>query len=357
MEILALLAAAAVLIVLESELYRRFGLKRIEYSRRFSRHTATEGDELQMIEVIGNRKPLPLPWLRVESRMAPQLLFGRRADMEVAGLRYHRSVFFLSPYQQVTRRHRVKASKRGVYRLDSVTFTMGDLFGVSERTQTLPVNDELIVYPREMRFDQLLPMLGTQGDAITRRYILPDPFLFRGVRPMRPGDSPRDIHWRATAKKREPYVRETETTRNSELTIILNTQMFDDQWDNLSEAQREEIEPGVRLALSIGNRALRDGCRVGFLSNGVLVDHTEPACLPPAGGSGQMARLADALARLQIVRHTSFPRFLETQTQLRGQDVLLLSYYDSEALRHQMRALNARGNQTALIVFKGGAQE
>ena len=353
MDALNLAAVLLLLAFLEYLVYRLFALRAIQYHRGFDRHTATEGQQVRMVEVIRNHKLLPLPWLRVESRIAPQLRFAARDDLEVSGLRYHRSVFFLAPFQQVTRRHAVTASKRGVYQLDSVALTAGDLFGSLQQTATLSVFDELVVYPRPIEDRRILQRMSVQGDQPVRRYLLPDPFWFRGVRAYQPGDAPRDIHWRATARTGEMQVRQFETTQASDLTLVMNTQLFDDQWDNLSEAQREILETGVRMALTIGFDALASGCRVAFLANGTLYKRESTVCLEAGGGSAQRRRLMETLARLQIVRKVSFPNFLREQTALRGQDVLILSYYDSRAIREAMACLRARGNQMALALIPG----
>ena len=48
-----------------------------------------------MIEVIRNRKLLPVPWVKAESRISPHLQVSvRYGRNQISGERYHKSVFY-----------------------------------------------------------------------------------------------------------------------------------------------------------------------------------------------------------------------------------------------------------------------
>ncbi len=108
----------------------RFGLKGLSYHRRFSSPAAFEGEEAELIEVIRNDRPFFVPWLRAESRISPHLRFGRQDNLSVRGERYHRSIFTLRPFQQITRRHKVHLAHRGAFDAGNVSLTVGDLLGI-----------------------------------------------------------------------------------------------------------------------------------------------------------------------------------------------------------------------------------
>ena len=75
-------------------------------------------------------------------------------------------------------------------------------FGFIERSVFIPLRSEMVVFPRlgevRLQFPAGRPAFGLSG---ARR-----PFLraleeeFHGLRDFREGDSPRDIHWRSSAK-------------------------------------------------------------------------------------------------------------------------------------------------------------
>ena len=77
MSVLWVLFTALVLGLLQAWVFGTFGQKRLEYNRTFSQDAVHEGDGVQLVEVLRNRKPLPVPWLRIESRISPFLRFHR----------------------------------------------------------------------------------------------------------------------------------------------------------------------------------------------------------------------------------------------------------------------------------------
>lgn len=67
----------------------------------------------------------------------------------------------------------------------------------------------------------------------------------RGVRPYRPGDSPRDIHWRTTARRNMLVVREYDQTDPIHLVVIL------DPWVPVGDASAD-LEWALSAAMSVG---------------------------------------------------------------------------------------------------------
>ncbi|MFH1880757.1 MAG: DUF58 domain-containing protein, partial [Bacillota bacterium] len=89
MSVLALLAVTAALILLQGFVVGRWALRGLSYERRFSQTEAYAGQEVQMIEVIKNRKLLPVPWVKAESHISPHLRFQSDDELKISGERYH----------------------------------------------------------------------------------------------------------------------------------------------------------------------------------------------------------------------------------------------------------------------------
>jgi hypothetical protein len=123
MNAVMLLVALSVLLIAQGFIMRRFALKRLTYERRFSRLAAYEGEAVELVEIIRNRKLLPVPWLRAESRISPNLQFHTDMETHITGDQYHKSIFYLKPYSQITRRHTVLLKKRGYYQAGAVAIT------------------------------------------------------------------------------------------------------------------------------------------------------------------------------------------------------------------------------------------
>ena len=175
-----------ILLLLLSIIYQRNALKAVSYTRYFSTRAAYAGDNIEMVEEIINAKLLPLPWLRLESSIARGLEFGKQENLGIhTGEIYqnHISLFYLRGYRHIKRRHLVSCEKRGFYRLESVTMTTGDLFGISSAVQTFPLQLELLVYPTLLDLSELpLPVHSWLGELAVKRWIVEDPFLTAGIR-------------------------------------------------------------------------------------------------------------------------------------------------------------------------------
>ena len=125
MDILLIVAVFFALALLQAGLFSRFALRGFSYRRRFPVPTATCGDTVEFDEVISNRGPLFLPWVRLEMRIPPSFEFRTREEVDIRGNNYHKSVFTLMPFSQVTRRHRVVLHQRGHFVLTSASLTAG----------------------------------------------------------------------------------------------------------------------------------------------------------------------------------------------------------------------------------------
>lgn len=333
----------------------RFGLRGFTYKRAFSRDAAFAGETVELIEVIGNKKPLFIPWLRLETRVSPALKFSTSEEMDVRGQRYHKSVFTLAPYRMVTRRHKVTLSKRGHYRLENAALTMGDLLGMHPVTKEMAAVAEIYVYPRlldEGAGD--LPSMRWQGEAIAKRWIMPDAFLVNGIRAYRAGDAPGDIHWAATARMGELQVKTHDFTADPKLMVIINAQKAESQWGDLMEYEQEAIEYAISLAATLCVNALRAGVEAGFAANMPLEESGECAFFPPARGAGREEELLRAFACLRVLRSRSFPTFLDDLRGLTGMDILILSCYESDMIAQRAEQLRRMGNSVSVRLLPRG---
>lgn len=364
MSVLWILVVAGALAVLQSLLFSLTNLRRIHYTRRFSRATAYEGETVELIEVIRNAKPFPVPWLRVESRISPFLRFGRGGadeEREIAAQQYHRSAFFLGPMCQVTRRHEVTCLKRGHYDVGSVALTAGDLVGLSVKSRQLTLPCELDVYPRILSEQELsTPSTRWQGELPVRRWIMPDPFLTAGIRDYRPGDPLRDVHWRATARMGTLQVKVRDYTADPRVMVVLNVQTSEKQWGDLMDYEQEGVEQGIRIAATLCMRALGAGVEAGFASNACLIGEKgegKTVFVPARRSQAQANILLGTMARLLIHRETSFNTFLDELCLEKGIDVVILSAYDSEELRARMARLTRNGNSATLLRLERGKRD
>lgn len=354
MSSLVLVLGFVVLLILQRAVIARFAFRGFHYERRFSQKTAIAGDTITFTEVIRNRKPLFLPWLRIESNISPYLQFKSEEELDIRFDRFHKSVFTLPAFSQVTRKHPVKLHHRGHFVLQDVTVTCGDLLGISNTETSYHAPAELHVYPKLLPDDPFFTSQRYQGDESVRRFIIDDPFLVNGIRTYRVGDPVRDIHWAATARMNELQVKTHDFTADPKLMVILNCQNREDQWGELMDYEQEQIEHGISLMATICMKALKQGTEAGFAANMPLEGSEECACVMPVGGAGAEDMLLSAMSLLQVRRARRFPMFLESLSQWTGMDIIILSCYESEEIHAHIQHLRRAGNQVQLMLLKGG---
>ncbi|MFC4101151.1 DUF58 domain-containing protein [Paenibacillus xanthanilyticus] len=349
-------------LVAQRLLFRFWGMRKLSYERAFSVRTCFEGERIEMIERIRNEKRLPVPWLRVESQLRSGIVFGGGDNLDVSsGSLYqnHASLFSLGGRRQITRRHPVRAAKRGVYRLSSAAISSGDLFGLFRAWRTVPLNAELTVYPLPAERSELgLPAHSWQGDVTVRRWIMEDPFLVSGVRAYRDGDPLKSVNWGATARTGTLQVRKHDYTADYRLTVLLNVEDHAEMWQAVTDP--ELIEHGIRKAAGLMQLAEEQGLAFSFASNGHDVD--EPGrhvSTLRAAGREHLMQVLDAMARLIIHRCIPFEALLREAGADEEErcDIVVVSAFWSDALEDAAELLRQRGHQVNWLPIETPADE
>ena len=346
------------LMMLQAIFFMKTGLAGIRYERRLGVRACHQGDEIEMVETIENRKWLPVPWLRVESQIPAALRFGSQANLDISSgsiYQNHKSLFSLMPYTRITRRHRVRCSRRGYYRADSVTMTAGDLFGFAANTKRLEIGFELVVYPRPLPPEEWdLPTHGWMGETVVRRWIVDDPFLVAGTREYRPGDPMKAINWKASARAGNLQVHKRDHTADHRLMIVLNVEDHEGMW---SVATNEElVEYGLSVAAGLVRFAIENGMEAGFAANAAEAGRGEeqPAYVGPGAGQPHLLAIFEAMARLKTERLLPLHELL----QLIGgrlddrTDIAVLSSYENERIAAAARRLEEYGHAVRILPLR-----
>ena len=360
MSVLWLVVMTIAFAVIQAAVFGHFNFRKLTYSRSFDRTHAFEGEKAELLESIENKKMLPVPWLRAESRIPKQLAFEKEQldAHEVSGGLYHKSIFYLSPMLKITRHHEVLLKKRGAYDAGSVVITCGDLFSMSKRERQMKLDCAITVYPKILSEDELPdPAHKWLGDLTVRRWIMPDPFLVNGIRDYRAGDSMKDVHWRASARTGDLRVKVHDFTSDPRAMVVLNIQTSDNQWADVGEGEAENMEQAIRIAATMCVRALSNGMQAGFSSNACLngmAGKGECVFVPSRSGNEQMDLILDTMARMMLHRELSFQTYLDGLMHLTGEDILILSFYETDEIREKMNELRMRGNTVDLLLLKRG---
>jgi uncharacterized protein (DUF58 family) len=122
-------------------------------------------------------------------------------------------------------------------------------------------------------------------------------FDLRTLREFSPGDDPRDMHWKQSARMRRWIVREREAERDRAVVLTLDNAVADPSDPVILEELERRISRCAGQALLLLSR----GGEVGFQARGVRV--------VPQTGRSQRARVLDALARLEAIPVGGAPAF------------------------------------------------
>jgi len=237
--------------------------------RRHTPHGVTVSHEVRIqYEVINHKRRL--------SSLAVEL---REQGLPVAAFLPH-----VGAGEETTARSANRFVRRGIYPLGTVTISTSFPFGLFLKERDVEIPGELVIWPRHDRALRApAPGAGKSralGIALTRAAGTRGDY--RGLREYRPGDDPKDIHWRSSARFEVPVVREYDRDSSESLWICLD----------LAGQPSEESEALVEVTASLAARAQAEGKRFGLVAGGRTV--------PPAAGAGQLERVLDALARVDF---------------------------------------------------------
>ena len=293
----AVLAAATAV----SELWWRYGLSGLTFARALGDHQISLGEETTLQMTVVNAKPLPLAWLQVRDSFPSGVELASGAQAPGMTLRQNvlSTLLSLSWYQRVVRTHRLRGTHRGVFHFGPATLSTGDLLGLRRRERDEPHTDTLIVYPQVVPVDALgLPADRPVGDWLGQRRIAPDPLRLATLRDYAPGDSPRYIHWKASAHADALRTRVFDPGAALSLVLAVDVQTM----PRTFEAVPEYLEYAICAAASLAVWGLEERHAVGLCANSISRAGERWVYLDPGRHPQQAPTLLAELAALSSFR-------------------------------------------------------
>ncbi|GIW71328.1 MAG: hypothetical protein KatS3mg102_0870 [Planctomycetota bacterium] len=185
-------------------------------------------------------------------------------------------------------------ARRGVFRLEGFELRTRFPFGFFVKYAYARLEAELVVFPavRPLARGVLLERSGAPGRRQARPVAERGGEEFRALRPYRPGDSLRWIHWRATARRGELMVKELEPRTARRAAVVLDG----DAGGELDSAQsRQALDRATTLLASLVAALGARGAAVEV----VLLGAAGPRRPAALSGRRPSRALLEALARLQ----------------------------------------------------------
>jgi uncharacterized protein (DUF58 family) len=221
-------------------------------------------------------------WIRYRVRHAERRAAACAVTIREAGQAGAAFLPLLRPGELATVTAEYVFDRRGVYLLERITLATRFPFGLFLKERDVRQPAELVVWPRTDRTVRPVRHAGgraPRGEPVKALQAGMERGSFRGLRPYRSGDDPRDVHWRSTARAGEPIIREYDRVGEGDLWLCLDGR-------GTNGGSREEA--AVEIAAALARAAAAAGARFGFLAGELRIE--------PATGQRQLERVLDGLA-------------------------------------------------------------
>jgi uncharacterized protein (DUF58 family) len=341
-----------------SRLWNKYCLRRVDYTRRLSHNQVFFGEEVVLEIELSNRKPLPLPWLKIEDELPEKLtLLKGKASPSHEDRVTLTNIFPIGMYHRVKRRFPIKCTQRGAFVFGPTRLQSGDLFGFFRRDMEVEKLDYLLVYPRLVPLEKLgIPSQQLFGDIRLRHHLFQDPVLTAGVREYRSGDALKRIHWKSTARLNRLQTKIYEPTTTIDISIFLDVRTLKAPlWGSIYQLQ----ELGIITAASISQHALEAGFRVGLYVNQITRFSQGMLMVPPSQHLDQLQRILEALAQLHQVETIPMTRYIreEAGSIPWGSTLVVISAQPDEKLLATLLDMKRVGRSVTLIVVGSEVKE
>lgn len=332
MVILWIILLMGALYVLQAFLYEKYWKKGVLTEVHFKQHAMFEGEKGILEEIVENGKALPIVALKVKFQTSRNLHFLDATNTVVTDNYYRNDVISVMPYRKLVRELRFVGEKRGYYVIDHMTLVGTDLFMQRQMVSENECSTDLYVYPKpygKQKFQLTLKKLN--GEILSKRHMLEDPFEFRGIREYEPYDDVRHIHWKATAKTGELKVIQRNYTSTKNIRIFLylkhNTMIIRD----------EILEDSIRILASVTENYLALGSCLDVFCNCKDIISEQIFSMEKLQNIGYMENFYKALARLDIKKLHNFEEKLEEKMfQDKETTTILISPYGNADLQEKL---------------------
>jgi uncharacterized protein (DUF58 family) len=326
-----------------ARLWIRRGLQQVHFERRYTPR-AFSGDEVPVTVSVHNRGRLPVPWLHVHESLPVELISPP----------FHTEVFSLGAGERRFFEYRLHARERGVYPLGPLSAQTGDVLGLEPTKSADYGAEQITVYPRVVHMARLrLPTRSPLAALPARLPLFEDPARIRGVREYQRGDSPRRIHWTATASAGRLLVKQYQpaVARETLLALDLNLDGYE------GRRRREASELAIIAAASLANHIIvRERQPVGLAAEAMdpLAHTRERFFLPARSERAHLISVLEVLARVRLVPGVPLAEILrrERPRLAWGTTIVAITGRADDELFDALAALRHGGFAVALILVQ-----
>lgn len=267
-------------ILLVSVLVSRFVLRKLQVRRCLPKNGVV-GEPMTIFYEITNGK-----------RFWPSLSIGLAELDGVNGFEQQPQCYMLHAARKMTATIPVDLlpRRRGLHELNHYQLATSFPFGFVKRAAVAGHKDVICIFPALAAVDQRVIAMcraaDTMGESARPRAGGVDEFY--GLREYRPGDNPRHIYWRRSARTGVLVAKEMTRVTPPRLMLLVDTYL-----SASSRAFRASVELAIAMAASLASAALEQELAVG-----ICAWSDKPITIAPSRGKQQREELLTLLACL-----------------------------------------------------------
>ncbi len=242
------------LLVALANLSSRAWLSGLDCERELSAETVRQGEEITVTVTVANRRGWPIPWIFFEDIAPPGFpVTGDNSQLAV-----------LMPGRAATLQYTLRCTRRGYHRIGPLLMESGDLFGLQKRFRTGKRQDYVSVLPTVAYIDTFtISARRPQGPIRISNRIYEDPTRIATLREYVPGDPFNRIHWKASARTGELFIKQNEPSTVLGATLILD--LFGPLYQGETADARMEL--AITTAASVAYLLQMSGEQLGMVTN------------------------------------------------------------------------------------------
>lgn len=319
MQLLIAVILIYLIYLIQRQLFQRNWKKNLTVSVSFEEPVITEGLKSHLIEVVENKKKMPIPLLQIKFALSSHLQFQKDPSVNTTDQIYRNNVYTIGKNERITRTYPFYCDKRGCYELNRIDLSTRDYFLESLYAKQLVTNQTLIVCPSVYEKRQLPKQLNVLlNDIVTPFAINEDVFEFKGIREYQPYDNMHYINWKQTAKLQTPMVNTHAATCYLKAELFLDLDVHTMRHPDI--LQEAAIKMANTLAASLSDKNIIFRCQTNAKD---CYTHQE---VKTEFGSGKihLKNLGNYLARIDLTQPFSDITLLINESLKKNQNACLV---------------------------------
>lgn len=324
----------------------RTAVRRLRWRRELP-EAAFPGETIPISLHIANDSLLPVPWLMLYESLPATL-------HPPPGIR---RVLALGANADRRLTYSVQAGRRGLYSIGPLRLQTGDVFGMREQPLAGGAADTLTIFPEVVPLPELgLPAALPFGAQPLKQSLFTDPARPGGVRNYQPGDPPRQVDWKSSARVGSLQVRRHEPAIARTTLIALAFSRAEYPVRYVYDSLERAIVTAASIAADLSARRQP----VGLCTSGVdPLAQQQATPIAPDTGRGHIIAILKLLGRLEVAAEGDVDTQLNTAAAGLGwgATVVIVGVGIGVERLERLIALRRRGLQVALVLVEGAAAD